>query len=147
MSPKHWHLISHLLDCTFLNVKSVTLQVPLLEVVSISYSPFYHTLLAEIKFYALRLEIFCYSGYMSDTILLEAHSVAFADIALYDDYKKSLQEIGIFVCKLLSINPESHAVGSYFTDKFYQENYVIATCRFINLFLHIFQLFYTLDRF
>ncbi|AES66878.2 putative F-box domain, leucine-rich repeat domain, L domain-containing protein [Medicago truncatula] len=95
------------LDCTFLNVKSVTLQVPLLEVVSISYDPFYHKSHCEIKFYATRLAKFCYSGYMSDTILLEAHSVAFADIALYDDNEKSLQEIGIFVCKLLSINPES----------------------------------------
>jgi len=95
------------LDCTFPGVKSVTLQVPLLELVSISYDPFYRKSHAEIKFYASRLAKFCYSGYMSDTILLEAHSVAFADIALYDDYKKSLQEIGIFVTKLLCINPET----------------------------------------
>lgn len=40
--------------------------------------------------------------------MLDAHSLAFADIVLYDYYKdkKSVQEIEIFVRKLLSINPE-----------------------------------------
>ncbi|AES66880.1 F-box/RNI/FBD-like domain protein [Medicago truncatula] len=94
------------LDCTFSHVKSVNLQVPL-EVVSIRYSRFYHTLHAEIKFYTMRPAKFCYSGYMSDTILLEAHSVGFADIALYDDHENSLKKIGIFVTKLLCINPET----------------------------------------
>ncbi|RHN75276.1 putative F-box domain, leucine-rich repeat domain, L domain-containing protein [Medicago truncatula] len=92
--------------CILSGVKSVILQVPLLEVVSISYHPFYRTSHAEIKFYASRIATFCYYGHMSDTILFEGHSVASADITLYNKNKKSPQEIGIFVCKLLSINPE-----------------------------------------
>lgn len=96
------------LDCTWSGVNSVTLTVPLLEVVSIKYtlsSPESHV---KIKFYASRIAKFCYSGFTSDTILLDAHSLAFADIVLYDYYKdkKSVQEIEIFVRKLLSINPE-----------------------------------------
>jgi hypothetical protein len=107
--------------CIWSGVKSVTLQVPLLEVVSISYHPFYRTSHAEIKFHASRIATFCYYGYMSDTILLEARSVASADITLYNNKKKSAQEIGIFVFKLLSINPEClklcawlHFAGMFF---------------------------------
>jgi len=96
------------LDCTWSGVKNVTLQVPLLEVVSIKYTLSSPESQVEIKFYASRIARFCFSGFTSDTILLDAHSLAFADIVLYDYYKdkKSVQEIEIFIRKLLSINPE-----------------------------------------
>jgi len=87
-------------------VKSVTLQAPQLELVSISYDPFYRKSHAEIKLYASALAKFRYAGYMAEALLLDAHSVASADITLYN-IKKSVQEIENFVYKLLSINPES----------------------------------------
>ncbi|KAI5412178.1 F-box/FBD/LRR-repeat protein At3g14710 isoform X2 [Lathyrus oleraceus] len=94
------------LDCTWSGVKSVTLQVPLLEVVSIKYTSVSRDSHVEIKFYASRLTKFCYSGFVLDTILLDTDSLASADISLYNN-EKSLQEIGMFVSKLLSIYPES----------------------------------------
>ncbi|CAK8535242.1 unnamed protein product [Lathyrus sativus] len=94
------------LDCTWSGVKSVTLQVPLLEVVSIKYTSVSRDSHVEIKFYASQLTKFCYSGFVSDTILLDTDSLASADISLYNN-EKSVQEIEMFVCKLLSINPES----------------------------------------
>ncbi|XP_058756500.1 F-box/FBD/LRR-repeat protein At3g14710-like [Vicia villosa] len=94
------------LDCSWSGVKSVTLQVPLLEVVSIKYTSNSRDSHVEIKFYAPRLTKFCYSGFVLDTILLDTDSLASADITLYNN-KKSVQEIEMYVCKLLSINPES----------------------------------------
>jgi hypothetical protein len=96
-------------DCIWSGVKNVTLHAPLLEVVSIKYtprSPESHDV--GIEFYASRLTKFYYCGFISipDNILLDTHSLAYADIALYNN-QKSWQEVETFVCKLLSINPKS----------------------------------------
>jgi hypothetical protein len=98
-------------DCIWLgvSVRIVTLQAPLLEVVSIKYTPRStksHDV--GIELYAWHLTKFYYCGFLSipDSILLDAHSLAYADIALYNN-QKSWQEVETFVSKLLSINPKS----------------------------------------
>ncbi|GAU26372.1 hypothetical protein TSUD_102060 [Trifolium subterraneum] len=82
--------------CIWSGVKIVTLQAPLLEVISIKYtprSPESHDV--GIEFYASRLTKFYYCGFISkpDNILLDAHNLTYADIALYNN-EKSWQEDG-----------------------------------------------------
>lgn len=93
--------------CTWLGVKCVTLEAPLLEVLTMirgnrySRSDLSH---AEIKIHASNIKKFRYDGYVSaETILLDAHVVK-ADISLITSKVKSVQQMGIFVRKLFSIN-------------------------------------------
>jgi hypothetical protein len=74
-------------DCIWLgvSVRIVTLQAPLLEVVSIKYTPRStksHDVWIEL--YASHLTKFYYCGFLSipDSILLDAHSLAYAGITL-----------------------------------------------------------------
>lgn len=92
--------------CTWSGVKCVTLEAPLLEVVTMirgnrySRSDLSH---AEIKIHASNIQKFRYDGYVSaETILLDAH-VAKADISLITSKVKSVQQMGVFVRKLFSI--------------------------------------------
>lgn len=95
-------------DCTWSGVKSVTLNVPLLEVLSIEYSPLSQSAEsnnAEIKFCASRLiEFRYYSRILPETLFIEARIVS-ANIALSTPDEKSVQETDFNrVCKLLNSN-------------------------------------------
>ncbi|KAJ1384007.1 F-box-like domain superfamily [Sesbania bispinosa] len=96
------------INCNWSGVKCVTFEVPLLEVVTIYYSPSEcllpsdesHT---EIKFCASRLAQFTYDGYMLPvTILLDISTAQIsATITPYRYMQQSVKEMGILACKLL----------------------------------------------
>ncbi|KAK7272621.1 hypothetical protein RJT34_29339 [Clitoria ternatea] len=93
--------------CTWLRVKGVTLEVPLLQVVSIDNSrlkPLSDGSYTEIKFCARCFTKFTYVGYMlSDNIFLDLSetNVASAVIDLHKFKVEREEETGILACKLL----------------------------------------------
>ena len=88
---------------TWLGLKSVTLYVPLVEVISMDFGKYVRGN-AEIKFFASRVTKFCYTGpFLSEVIFLDAIYIVSANIRLYGS-SKSIEETMHFVSKLLSIN-------------------------------------------
>ncbi|XP_045832646.1 F-box/FBD/LRR-repeat protein At3g14710-like [Trifolium pratense] len=86
--------------CTWLDVKSLTLEAPILEEVSLSYNESH----AEIKFCTSHLKEFHYNNDRSaETVVLDAH-IASTKIRLSDFWDINVQESWIFVCKLLTVN-------------------------------------------
>ncbi|XP_058757993.1 FBD-associated F-box protein At4g10400-like isoform X2 [Vicia villosa] len=87
-----------ILRCTWLNVKSVTVEAPLLEVVSLSYNES----LADIKFCVLHLKKFYYCGKTSaETVVLDAE-IDSTNIELLNLKEENVEET--FICQLLRIN-------------------------------------------
>lgn len=96
--------------CIWFGVKSVTIEAPLLEVVSLNCNllsppkPDDYESRAEIKFCASHLTKFRYEGIIpSDNIVLDA-DIASTSIGLYNLKETSVQETWIVLCKLLRIN-------------------------------------------
>ncbi|XP_045801101.1 F-box/FBD/LRR-repeat protein At3g14710-like isoform X2 [Trifolium pratense] len=88
------------------HVKSVTLQMPLLDVLSMDDCR-YHGPHVEINYCVSHLIKFNYTGrFLSATILVDAVDIVSANIniMLYDGSSNSIQEQMVFVSKLLSIN-------------------------------------------
>ncbi|KAK2405582.1 F-box/FBD/LRR-repeat protein [Trifolium repens] len=86
--------------CAWLDVKSLTLEAPLLEEVSLSYNESH----AEIKLCASHLtEFYYHSDRTAETIVLDAH-IASTNIVLSYFRDTNVQETWIFVCKLLTVN-------------------------------------------
>ncbi|KAK2459039.1 F-box/FBD/LRR-repeat protein [Trifolium repens] len=86
--------------CNWLDVKSLTLEAPLLKEVSLSYNKSH----AEITFCASHLTEFDYHGDISaETIMLDAH-IASTKIELLIFRNDNVQDSWIFVCKLLTVN-------------------------------------------
>ncbi|TKY49268.1 F-box/FBD/LRR-repeat protein [Spatholobus suberectus] len=92
-------------NCTWLNVKGVTLEVPLLEVLLIkhirgSISDGSHTI---IKFCASQLVEFSYSGYMLPAIFLDLSTarIASANVNLYKCKEGSEEETAFLTYKFL----------------------------------------------
>ncbi|RHN82682.1 putative F-box domain-containing protein [Medicago truncatula] len=105
----HIYLLYYAADCTWTGVKSVTLEAPLLEVVSLAY-PFYsppghYESHAEIKLCASHLRKFSYRGNISsDTFVLDAADIGSANILMFNFEDRNVQETWIFICKLLTVN-------------------------------------------
>jgi hypothetical protein len=94
--------------CTWLGVKCVTLEAPLLKVVVIINSRLTRPDVshAEIKICASHITKFRYAGIVSlQTILLDAH-IAEAEISILTLKGLTVQQMGIFVRKIFSINVE-----------------------------------------